>query len=305
MATVLRLGLFSPSVVLGVAAATGALDRAGLIVDEIPATSSSQQFTALLAGELDAVLTSPDNVLAYRGSAANPLGRTADVRILAAVDRGLGLSLFSGPGVDPAAGLRGGVLAVDVPTSGFAFVAYELLARQGLRAGSDYTVHPLGSTPRRATALMAGEYPMTVLNAGNDLRAEAAGCTRVSRASSLGPYMGTVLAASGDRVENNETPLRALTEVFLTTSRALADGRLREPAATIAEARLGLNHEGVRRYLVTLTDRREGLVPDGRLDPESLDTLHRLRSRYGTTDDGPVTVTPDSGLMDERFLRES
>ncbi|MGH3390014.1 MAG: hypothetical protein ACRDOO_14185, partial [Actinomadura sp.] len=75
MATVLRLGLFSPSVVLGVASATGALDRAGLIIDEVPATSSSQQFTALLAGELDAVLTSPDNVLAYRGSAANPLGR--------------------------------------------------------------------------------------------------------------------------------------------------------------------------------------------------------------------------------------
>src|ERR1700737_2212675 len=139
-----RLGVFSPSVLLGVAAAEGTLDRAGLQGEEIPVASSSHQFTLLLAGELDAVLTSPDNVLAYRGSSANPLGRTVDVRILAAVDRGLGLSLFHGPrisglsGLSGLSGVRGGVLGVDVPTSGFAFVAYELLARHGLRYGADY-----------------------------------------------------------------------------------------------------------------------------------------------------------------------
>jgi ABC-type nitrate/sulfonate/bicarbonate transport system substrate-binding protein len=303
MPTIVRLGLFSPSVVLGVAAETGALDRAGLRIEEVAATSSAQQFAALLAGELDAVLTSPDNVLAYRGSAANPLGRAADVRILAAVDRGLGLSLFTAPGVDPGAGLRGGVLAVDVATSGFAFVAYELLAREGLRAGFDYTVHPVGSTPMRAAALIAGRYPMTVLNAGNDLRAEAAGCTRVSRASSLGPYMGTVLAAAGDRVEDATTPLRALAEVLLAASRTLAEGRLREPAAAVAAARLGLDEAGVHRYLETLTDPTEGLVPGGRLDGESLDTLRRLRSRYGNGGAGSAAAAAP-GLVDERFLED-
>ncbi|HXA62482.1 MAG TPA: hypothetical protein VNW94_25305, partial [Streptosporangiaceae bacterium] len=63
-----RLGVFSPSVVLGVARACGALAEAGLHVEEIPVTSSSQQFALLFAGGLDAVFTSPDNVLAYRGS---------------------------------------------------------------------------------------------------------------------------------------------------------------------------------------------------------------------------------------------
>src|SRR5438445_5234585 len=78
-----RLGVFSPSVVLGVAAATGALARAALSVEEIPVASSAQQFSLLLGGALDAVFTSPDNAMAYRGSAANPLGRAVDVRILA------------------------------------------------------------------------------------------------------------------------------------------------------------------------------------------------------------------------------
>ena len=147
---------------------------------------------------------------------------------------------------------------------------------------------------------------MTVLNAGNDLRAEAAGCTRVSRASSLGRYVGTVLAAPGPSVEDESTPLLALTAVVLATCRALAAGRLRELASSITAARLGLGQDGVRRYLETLSDRSEGLTPDGRVDTGSLETLRWLRSRYG--DGGPALaalVEPGSGLVDERFLGPS
>lgn len=289
-----RLGVFSPSVVLGVAEACGALAEAGLHVEEIPVTSSSQQFALLLAGGLDAVFTSPDNVLAYRGSAANPLGRTADVRILAAVDRGLGLSLFHGPRLSRLSGLRGGVLGVDVPTSGFAFVAYELLARHGLRYGADYEVRPLGTTPMRATALIEGQCDMTVLNAGSDLRAEAAGCTRLSRASSLGPCLGTVLAAPAE----GTAALGALTGVLLKTARSLVEGRLAELAASVIRARLGLDPEDALRHLQIMADRDEGLVPGGRVDPGSLGTLRWLRSRYG----GGQGAEPDPGLVDDRFL---
>jgi ABC-type nitrate/sulfonate/bicarbonate transport system substrate-binding protein len=309
VADLVRLGVFSPSIVVGVATAVGTVEQAGHTIEEVPATSSSQQFDALLRGELDAVLTSPDNVLAYRGSAANPLGRVVDVRVLAAVDRGLGLSLFTAPGltrgadVEPGAGMRGGVLAVDVPTSGFAFVAYELLARQGLRAGLDYEVRAMGTTPRRGAALAAGDCTMTVLNAGADLRAEVAGCTRVARASSLGRYVGTVLAAPGPRVEDSPAQLRALTTVILATSRALLEGRLHDIAARVAADRLGLDSTGVRRYLSTVVDPREGLVADGRLDDESVQTLRWLRARYADAGtESAAVVPPGSGLVDNRFL---
>ena len=311
-----RLGVFSPSVVLGVAAATGALDRAGLIVREIAVRSSPQQFSLLLDGGLDAALTSPDNAMAYRRSAANPLGRTVDVRILAAVDRGLGLSLFTAPGVDPAAGLRGRVLGVDAPTSGFAVAAYELLERRGLRRSIDYEVEQLGTTPARAAALVAGRCTMTMLNAGSDLRAEAAGCTRVSRVSALGPYVGTVLAALGDAVERDPSPLRRLTSVIVEACRALGAGELHETAAEVTRARLGLDEAGTARYLATLADPAEGLVPDGRLDAKSLRTLSVLRSLHaesehaGLTDDTDpdpdididIDTDVDEGLLDERFL---
>ena len=294
-----RLGVFSPSVLLGVAAESGALHKAGLAVEEVPATSSTQQFSALLAGELDAVLTSPDNVLAHRDPANHPLG-PADVRILAAVDRGLGLSLFTAPKFTS---LRGGVLGVDTPTSGFALVAYELLAKHGLRPGEDYEVRRCGTTPRRAEALITGQCTMTVLNAGNDLRAESAGCMRLSRATLLGPYLGSVLAAAAQRVEHDAPRLRALADVIVSTARGVCDGRLRSIAAPVAAHRLGLDELGVRRHLRTLVDPHEGLVPDGRVDGASLATLRRLRDRYAGG--GPALealVAPGSGLVDDRFL---
>jgi len=299
-----RLGVFSPSVVLGVAAATGALDRAGLIVREIAVLSSPQQFSLLLDAGLDAALTSPDNAMAYRRSAANPLGRTVDVRILAAVDRGLGLSLFTAPGVDPAAGLRGAVLGVDAPTSGFAVAAYELLERRGLRRSIDYEVEQFGTTPARAAALVAGRCTMTMLNAGSDLRAEAAGCTRVSRVSSLGPYVGTVLAALGDAVERDPSPLRRLTCVIVETCRALGAGELHETAADVTRARLGLDDAAIARHLATLADPAEGLVPDGRLDEKSLRTLSVLRSLHAESEHARLIddADADEGLLDERFL---
>lgn len=304
MPDLVRLGVFSPSVLLGVAARRGLPEQAGIRIEEVPARSSVQQLAELLGGELDAVLTSPDNLLAAAGSPAG----AAEVRLLAAVDRGLGLSLFGAPGVGPAQ-LRGGVFAVDVARSGFAFVGYELLARLGLRAGRNYQVRELGTTPHRATALIAGECTMSVLNAGSDLRAEAAGCARIARASSLGPYLGTVLAAAADRVGTgpDATRLRALTTIVRSATRDLLadDEDVGALAAEVTTARLGLTGASVARHLRTLADPREGLVADGRVDPAALATLRRLRERHGAGGAELATLcAPGSPLVDDRFLAE-
>src|SRR3954447_18131599 len=93
----LRIGTCTPSLLIDVARSTGRLDRAGLDVVETPVASSPAQFRSLEAGDFDVVMTSPDNVLAYRFLTANPLGRNLPVEILAGVDRGLGLSLCLPP----------------------------------------------------------------------------------------------------------------------------------------------------------------------------------------------------------------
>jgi ABC-type nitrate/sulfonate/bicarbonate transport system substrate-binding protein len=294
--TSLTLGSFTPSVLLRVARGTGALADAGLEVTETPVPSSPGQFSALLDGSLDAVLTSPDNVLAYRYSPTNPLGRTADARIVSAVDRGLGLALYAA--AEPAE-LRGGTFGVDVPGSGFAFAMYALAESVGL-GRDDYEVVALGSTPKRLQALLRGECAATMLNAGNELHAEAAGYRALAAVSrTCAPYLGTVLAVVGDaRLE----PAGRLATALARTAADVVAGRLDDPTPAEAAGALGLPAPLAERYLARLKDPTEGLVPDGVVDLAAIRTIVDLRRRYrpeidSSTDLFAPALAAGSGLL--------
>jgi ABC-type nitrate/sulfonate/bicarbonate transport system substrate-binding protein len=276
MATSLVVGAFSPSVLLSVARRTGTLTAYDLEVEEVPVTSSPGQFRSLADGELDAALTSPDNVLAYRFSPRNPLQQLLDVRIVSAVDRGLGLALYGRPGLRPE-GLRGARLGVDVPVSGFALAMYALTESLGVPR-AEYELIALGSTPRRLTALLAGECDATMLNAGNELIAESHGCVRLAAVADVcPPYLGTVLAVAG---EERLPAARALAAALSDTAGELLAGRLDDVATGAAGERLGVAAEPARRYVQRLRSPAEGLVAGGAVDPAALATLAGLRRRY-------------------------
>jgi hypothetical protein len=280
----LRIGTFTPSLLIDLARSTGRLGRAGLEVTEIPVPSSPAQFRSLESGEFDVVMTSPDNVLAYRFLSANPLGRNLPVYILAGIDRGLGLSLCLAPSVTDVAGVRGRVVGVDVPQSGFAFVAFALLEGAGL-GRDDYVVTSLGSTPRRAAALMDGTCAATVLNAGNELRACASGCRVVSTVADIGPYLGTVMAALPVDDPTIAGPRERLAEVVIDTAREIVSGRLRQEVLEAATRLLGLGDREAAAHHQCLLDRTHGLIIDGRVDEASICTLIDLRRRHSPSPD--------------------
>jgi ABC-type nitrate/sulfonate/bicarbonate transport system substrate-binding protein len=297
--TALVVGSFSPSVILRVARRTGVLAAHGLAVREESVSSSPAQFRALDDGSLDAALTSPDNVVAYRFLAANPLGGTRDVRIVAGVDRGLGLALYARPGTDAIEDLRGSRVGVDVAASGFAFVLLEILQRAGLTAGTDYELIELGSTPRRLQALLGGRCAATMLNAGSDLRADEAGLPRLADVTTVAaPYLGTVLAVQGA-----PTPLvRALAAALRATATAVLSGEARGAAVEEAEA-TGLPRHLAERYVDRMADHDHGLVPDGSVDVSSLEAVVALRRRHmpaGRDGSEPLAAAaaPAGGLVD-------
>ena len=288
--TQLRIGTFTPSLLLDLARSTGRLDRAGLEVTETPVPSSPAQFRSLETGEFDVVMTSPDNVLAYRFLSANPLQCNLPVEILAGIDRGLGLSLCLTPAVTDVADVRGRVVGVDVPQSGFAFVAFALLDRAGL-GKADYTVESLGSTPRRAAALTEGTCAATVLNAGNELRAIAAGCRVVSTVADIGPYLGTVMAAMSADDPEITGPRGRLAEVVIDTAHDIIGGGLRGEVIEAAGRLLGLAEPQARAHLDCLLDPTHGLIADGQVDESSINTLIDLRRRHSPTQDLDVVAS--------------
>jgi ABC-type nitrate/sulfonate/bicarbonate transport system substrate-binding protein len=292
----LVVGAFSPSVPLRTAARLGLLARHGLEVEERPVPSSPAQFRSLLDGELDAALTSPDNVIAYRFVPDNPLGHTADVRIVAGVDRGLGLALYARPGVFSAHELSGATIGVDVSASGFALALYALLESFGLKR-DDYRVLPLGSTPRRLEALLAGRCDATMLNAGNELRAEDAGAVRLAGVPR--PYLGTVLAMAGDR---DRDAVHALAAALRDTAQEIVSGNADHVTAREAAAALRLDDTLAVRYLDRLKDPDEGLIVDGSVDLPALETAIDLRRRHLPARNGgdalAGALTPSRGLFD-------
>lgn len=289
-------GTFSPSVPLRTARRLGLLARHGLDVTERPVPSSPAQFRALLDGALDAALTSPDNVIAYRFVPGNPLGATADVRIVAGVDRGLGLALYARPGITSAGGLRGASIGVDVPGSGFALALYALLESLGLGRG-DYEVVALGSTPRRLDALLAGGCDATMLNAGNELRAEDAGAVRIAGVPR--PYVGTVLAMAG---EARRDIVHALAAALRETVQEIVAGGADRVAAEEAAEALGLTAPLAARYVRRLKDADEGLIPDGAVDLAALEAAIALRRCHlpgaALADALGHALDPSGGLFD-------
>jgi ABC-type nitrate/sulfonate/bicarbonate transport system substrate-binding protein len=280
--THLNVGTFTPSLLIDLARSSGALQRAGLDVNESLVPSSPAQFISLEAGEFDVVLTSPDNVLAYHFLSNNPLRRSIPLQIICAIDRGLGLSLCTAANIAHVEELRGKVLAVDVPRSGFAFVAYALLGMEGLFPG-DYVIESLGSTPRRADALIEGAVSVTILNAGNELRAVGVGCSNISPVSDLGPYLGSVLATlAGHEDSANEVNLR-FADVLLTTVQEIVAGEREADVIEAATRLLYLNEREAQDHYACLRDPTTGFVEGGRVDSASIETLVELRRNYSPT----------------------
>jgi ABC-type nitrate/sulfonate/bicarbonate transport system substrate-binding protein len=295
----LHVGTFTRSLLIDLARSTGRLAAAGLEVEETSVVSSPAQFRSLADGDYDVVLTSPDNVIAYRFLTANPLGENLPLEILAGIDRALGLSLCVAPSVDDIASVRGRVVGVDVPQSGFAFVAFALLERAGL-APADYVVESLGSTPRRAEALVAGDCLATVLNAGNELRAEGLGCHVISRVADLGPYLGTVVAAltTADPVAH-EVRLRFV-DVLLALSRQILAGQWADEVVESAMRLLDLSADEAQAHHACLLDPATGLIPDGIVDAAAVETLIGLRREYRPTPELDLVAASWPDMVVER-----
>jgi ABC-type nitrate/sulfonate/bicarbonate transport system substrate-binding protein len=279
MTQTLRLGIFSANVVADWAQQHGVFAAHDLAVAQLPVASSPAQFASLMAGEYDAVLTSPDNVATYVLNERNPLGRRLDLEILRAVDRGGRLSLVGAPGVDTLEALAGRRFAVDVPTSGFAFVGFELLRRAGLEAGRDYEVVTAGATPRRRQLLADGAFEATLLNAGHEARAARSGAHVLGVVNDVvRPYLGTVLAT---RAGVDTPALSALLAAWDDAERAVLAPENRAEVISLLACQPDTDDDIAAQMYATLLDPLHGICAGGDVDPAAFEAVLRLRAGQG------------------------
>lgn len=272
---VIRVGQFSESPVLAVARALSFDEKYGIEWETSRVASSPAQFESLRDGELDIVVTSPDNVLLYTSTAENPLGARLDVRLLRAIDRGLGLAMYTSSELTAAGELRGATLGVDVMSSGFALLLLNMLKRLGVDP-AEVTFSARGATPLRLKGILDGEIHGSILNAESAVGAEKAGLKKwITSADIHQNYLGTVLAQMAG-------PLSEATQGFLEmwaeATETIASSTPGQVMALLSEKAPGLAN---RAYVELLQSTDFGVLVDPAISPEQLRVLCEIRSQAG------------------------
>jgi ABC-type nitrate/sulfonate/bicarbonate transport system substrate-binding protein len=278
----LNVGFFGRTLPMIAAQAKGFFAAEGLTVNFLQIASSTQAFTDLRGGGYDIALTSVDNVVNYRLNAGNPLGATLDVKAFFGVDYSNWLTLAGRTGITRVEDLRGGTLAVDAPTSGFAYVLYEILRRHGLQLGVDYHVVSIGGGAQRFQALIAGSVDGTLLNNGFEIRAQAAGRPLFETVFDVAnPYQGSVGAAMNGWLETHPDVAVRFVRAFYAATRWSFDPANQEEATLLLMTQPNTPRalaEGF--YQAQLTPLR-GVSPYLTIDRRGLRSVLALRQQWG------------------------
>lgn len=307
--TRLTVGMFVLELPQLAAQVEGYFGSEGIDVQFERVGSSTEQFRDLDNGRYDLVLTAPDNVINYRyNTTRNALGRRLDVQLLDGLDRGMGLRLVAQRGTDAAMVLRGQNIAVDATDSGFAFVLYEILRRNGLEFGEDYQVTAVGGVLQRFQALLEGSIDATLLSHGFELRAASDGASLLDPVTDIAdPYFGYCTAGRATWLQDNRD---VVVGYLRATYRSLLWSL--DPANRDRAIELLTNEntpaELAERLYEMQTASASGLIPDMRVSRDGLQNVIALRTAWDGFDqpqDAAALAAPSSGLYDLSFYQEA
>lgn len=169
--------------------------------------SSDAQFEALLAGEVDAVVTAMDNVIGW-----NRRPGPKDFRVVAQIERTTPLALIAAPGRQRMADLRGANLLIDAMDNGFVIALRAMLREAGIDENAcRFTC--AGGVTERYEALLAGRGDATLLGPPFVSQAVDAGLMQIAsvqQAYPAFPGQGIVMRQASPARERIGTWLREL-----------------------------------------------------------------------------------------------
>jgi len=265
--------------------------------------SSTFLMTNLIDGNYDVGVLGIDNLVAYQeGRGDGKFTGTPDLVAFMGLNSGL-LHLIAAPDVKTIADLRGKQLAVDAPTTGFAFVLREMIARAGL-TDADVTYVRTGGGPPRLRALIEGKQAAALLNTPFDLQAVERGFTRLGSASQiLGRYQGHAAVAQRGWIASNEAAVIGLMRAYGDAMEWLFDPKNRE----ITEALLVAHDRGMTPALArptyeALVDPKEGLYRNLALNIEGLRKVLELRNKFSTP---PMNLTDPMKYVDLEIYQKA
>jgi len=259
----------------------GFFERNGVRVTLQFTPSSVAQMTGLAEGKFDIAITAVDNIVAYvEGQGEAPIGPQPEFFAFMGSDSGF-LSLVVTPDIRSFSDLKGKSLSVDARTTGYAFVLFEMLARNGLNEG-EYSIERVGGTAQRWNALRDKKQSGTLLSAPFNLMAQQQHFIELAKATKvIGPYQGNVAATRRSWARQNKSLVIAFVRGYVQAIAWLYNKTNREEAVRILEKNVPEMSTGLaQQSYEELLDAQDGFSRKGRMNFEGLRTVLALRSHY-------------------------
>jgi ABC-type nitrate/sulfonate/bicarbonate transport system substrate-binding protein len=262
----------------------GFFARHGITVQMQGTPNSVTQMTDFSQGKFDIAMTAVDNIVAYvEGQGEAPIGPQPDFMAVMGSDSGF-LSLVTSPSIKHIADLAGKTLSVDAMTTGYAFVLYEIMRRNGLdKDRGDYEIVRAGGMVQRWNALRDGRHAATLLSAPYNIIAKNQGFTEFVKATDvIGAYQGNVAAVRRAWAQQNRSAIAAYISGYRSSIAWLYEPSNREEAIAILRRHLPqMEPEIAEASYPELLDPNNGFFRSGDIDREGLNCVLELRSRYG------------------------
>ncbi len=254
----------------------------GLEIELSLTPNSVFQAERTAAGDFDIIFTAFDNVVAYsEGQGAAGPGVDPQYAVIMGATQ-LELGFVVAPEIGSYADLKGRSLALDAPTTGFAFVLYEMLDRGGVDL-SEISIAAVGAAPQRWQSVKAGEHvgtisiePFTSIASRNGFKVLELS-TQMFEA-----YQGGVIATRRPFSAENPGLIRRFIRAYLKGLDWVLDPANREDAERLLLSRMPeIQPQAAKAVMTSLLSPESGLTPQGRILPEGMKTVLQLRSKFG------------------------
>ena len=259
----------------------GYFARGGIEVNLTNTPNSVFQLTNLIDGKFDIAITAIDNVIAYmEGQGEAPTQEKPDLTVFMGGDNGF-LSLVTVPDVKTYADLKGRTVSVDARTTGYAFVLFDLLKRNGLTE-SDYKVEKAGGVLQRWDALKEKKQDGTLLLTPFEFVAKANGFNVLQYAIDVyGNYQGLVGSARRGWAAQNPQKVQSFIKGFASGVDFLLDPRNKAEAIEILRKHLPQMSQPLAEQSYAYMAGAQGFTPKAKLDLAGVKKVLDLRSEYG------------------------
>ena len=254
--------------------------KEGLKVTQDVTPGSKEQMIDLMAGKYQFASTAFDNIVAYTEGEGTTKFPDYDVVAIMGVHSGMN-SVVVRPEIKTYADLKGKVVAVDSPTSGYATVFYQIVKeKSGLEKDKDYTTNSVGGTGARVKSLKDGTGHAAMISSPNDMQLKDEGFTILGDAATeIGDFQGSAYAVRKSYAKSNPKEVEAFTRAMV----AATDYVFSDKAGTIEtlKARIkGLSDSDAEKLYARLTG-PGGLNKRASLNTKGVETVLKLRSLYG------------------------